>query len=207
MLISIKHKFIFICNSKTASTSIERALEPYADIRHGGHPGRKHISWIDTRKEFSSVLEQHPPDTFLKFAVMREPIDWILSWYRYRTSRKGGLLSRRLTFEEFWRRESKSWMAWSRNGEKNLQKKRFVDANGELALDRLLVFENLAEEFAALVRTLDLGANVDLSKVNVSRRPQSDVSLSDDLVAELTQFYEEDYALYHSLPGATRRGG
>ena len=114
-------------------------------------------------------------------------------------------MSQQLSFEEFWRSESKSWMGWSRNGVKNLQKKRFVDASGKLALDRLLVFENLAEEFADLGRSLGFGPDVNLSKLNVSRRPQSDAALSRELEAELTEFYEEDYALYLSLPGTRPR--
>ena len=32
MLIGLKYKFIFVANSKTASTSIESVLEKYADI-------------------------------------------------------------------------------------------------------------------------------------------------------------------------------
>ena len=38
MLIGIEKRFIFVANTKTASTAIERVLDPLADYRHGGSP-------------------------------------------------------------------------------------------------------------------------------------------------------------------------
>ena len=86
MLISVKKRFIFIANSKTASTSIEAVLAPYAEINRIGSALRKHISWEASKKEYKFLfkLDEYHPDSFFKFVVVREPVEWVLSWYNYR---------------------------------------------------------------------------------------------------------------------------
>ncbi|CAI8296400.1 MAG: Uncharacterised protein [Hyphomonas sp. TMED17] len=91
MLISISKRFLFIANSKTASTSLSKALRPYAEIERQGSPDRKHVSMGAVLDHYKFLFELPPfaPDTFFRFGVIRDPLDWIHSWYRYRQRAKG----------------------------------------------------------------------------------------------------------------------
>ena len=86
MLIGVKKRFVFVANSKTASTSIEKALVPHAEIQRGGGSNRKHIFLRAGLREYGFLFERkkYAADTFFKFGVMRDPVEWIQSWYRYR---------------------------------------------------------------------------------------------------------------------------
>ena len=53
MLISTSKKFIFVANSKSASTSIEEYLSPYSDIIGQGGPKIKHMSISEIKIKYS----------------------------------------------------------------------------------------------------------------------------------------------------------
>ena len=84
MILSHKHKFIFFCNGKTGTTSIEKALEPFQqgeefnlDIK-GVYPG-KHVPPV--------ILKACLPDNiwhnYFKFTFVRNPWDWFVSSWKY----------------------------------------------------------------------------------------------------------------------------
>lgn len=198
MLIGLEKKFIFIANTKTGSTSIQRALVPFSDIRHGGTPARKHISVRDVQVEYASVFT-HPGcdfDSFFKFGIMRDPADWVSSWFRYRKRKQARFpLPSDMTFEEFW--DQRDWTFQSKEGEKNLQKKRFVSESGDLLMDRIIPYPELAQQFSEICDGLDIKTT--LERANKSRIRASEVPIAPKLRRELEQFFEEDYDLYHQL--------
>lgn len=204
MLISLEKRFIFIANTKTGSTSIERALAPYADIRHDGTPERKHVGIRDVLKECRSVFEQPGtgPETFLKFGVMRDPVDWIYSWFRYR-KRRGARnpLPIDMTFEEFW--ERRDWTFQNKKGQKNLQKNRFISQDGDILMDRIIPYPELATGFAEICE--NLGLEVTLPRTNVSEIKPTKKPIAPSLLREVEQFFSEDYDLYHRLPELNAR--
>ena len=61
MLIGVKKRFVFIANSKTASTTIESMLTPFAEINRVGSPQRKHVSWGEVLEEYSLVRQMKKP--------------------------------------------------------------------------------------------------------------------------------------------------
>lgn len=84
MLLSHGLKFIFICNGKTASASIEKPLRAHdesADLNRGatGLWAGKHIP--------AAVLKGMLPgemwNSYFKFAFVRDPFDWFISQYRF----------------------------------------------------------------------------------------------------------------------------
>jgi chondroitin 4-sulfotransferase 11 len=84
MIISHKHKFIFICNGKTGTTSIERGLDGYdeSEDMNNGAPGL----W-DGKHMPASVAKAMLPkavwDGYFKFLFVRNPYDWFVSAYRH----------------------------------------------------------------------------------------------------------------------------
>ena len=82
MILSHKHKFIFICNGKTGTTSIEKQLMKYQEGAEyevtvpGLYVGR-HIP-------AAALRPQLPPeiwDGYFKFGFVRNPYDWFVSVY------------------------------------------------------------------------------------------------------------------------------
>jgi hypothetical protein len=88
MQLSSNHGFAFLCMPKCASSSIEAAITPFCNINFSGPGGIKHINAQDFRDYILAFHNKARPRTTIEsFCVMREPIDWLFSWYRYRQRR------------------------------------------------------------------------------------------------------------------------
>ena len=191
MLIGIKKKFIFVANSKTASTAIEFALAPYAEINHTGTPQRKHISWINVLEEYKSIFQQPgcSPQEFFKFGVIREPVEWVMSWYNYRLGNQDveHPLRSDMTFEEFW-----SGADWVKN---ITQMEHFLDSSGSCAFDLLIPHEAIAGVFPKVLRILRL-SDFSPPQKNVSRKTIRRTDISESLEIEINEHYEKDCEAY-----------
>ena len=198
MLIGLRHRFIFVANTKSASTAIERALEAYAELHHRGNPARKHITLARTLEEYADLFARPGmgAQTFFKFGVMREPMDWITSWFRYR-KRKGARnpLPPEMSFEEFWDRHD--WNFTRADGQRNLQHRHFTAADGTVLADVIIPHHRLGEVFPEICA--HLGVRAEPARRNVSRKPAETVNIPPRLRDELRTFYAEDYALFERL--------
>ena len=81
MRVNIDYKFIFLCMPKCASTSIEATLNPYSQLYTSRHPKVKHTNDSKYQRFIKPFLNQ---DDIEVVCLMREPISWLHSWYRYR---------------------------------------------------------------------------------------------------------------------------
>ena len=84
MVLSHQHKFIFLCNGKTGTTSLERALGDYdesSDFDCGAYG-----LWVK-RHIPPAVLKAFLPDeiwnAYFKFVFVRHPQDWFVSQYKH----------------------------------------------------------------------------------------------------------------------------
>ncbi|MEM6729280.1 MAG: sulfotransferase family 2 domain-containing protein, partial [Pseudomonadota bacterium] len=102
MLIFIKEKLVVFSIPRTGSTSLHKALRPFADIEFSNPPTKKHMN---VRRFDRWALENHR--RFLRFtrvAVMREPLARMASWYAYRRRdavRGSSASTRGMTFDQF----------------------------------------------------------------------------------------------------------
>lgn len=86
MLVFWDEKLVFLAVPKTGTTAIEGALAPSAAMVFRHPPQLKH-SPIQRYKRFLQPMFAQgggQPD-METFAMVRNPIDWLGSWYRYRT--------------------------------------------------------------------------------------------------------------------------
>jgi hypothetical protein len=198
MLISVHKRFVFVANTKAASTSIEAVLARHAEISRPGGPQEKHTPLAQVRWDyrFLFTMPDYPFESFFRFGVMREPLDWIESWFRYRKGNKvASPLPASMTFAEFW--EQGDWNIRRRDGTPYQQSDMFVDKRGAVLTDLIVPYHRLNEALPIVLQAL--GIKADVPHLNVSTLKSVDRSLSPELRARLRAHYAADYALFDSL--------
>lgn len=217
MLIGIERRFIFVANSKSASTTVESLLAPFAEIVVGGEPALKHMLLRDALLRHADVFARpgQGPETFFKFGIMRDPVEWIHSWFRYRKGRrrkggrKGPAIPADMTFRQFWERND--WTRRRGDG-KRLQRDFFTDEGGAVLADVIIPHDALDAHLRTICAHLGIPlpppAQDDpaLPRRNVSRVTREDDPVPADMLDELRDFYAEDYALLARLPGINAEG-
>lgn len=196
MMVFLKEKLVFFATPKTASTSIELALGTTCDIRISKVPNAKHTPYRKYQRllePFIMTLTGDEPDTV---AVIREPIDWLGSWYRYRSrpeldGNKNSTAG--VTFNQF----IESYLSDDPKPFASIgsQAKFMSDKDGAVGMSHLFRYEDID----GLVRFLQnrIGKQFQLGRANQS--PAAELDLSDTLRSELTTALAADYAIYDRL--------
>ena len=84
MLVFAREKLVFLSVPKTGTTAWQAALEPLATMMVRDPPELKHAPVFRYNRFFRPMLEKFVGEGLTVLAVMREPVDWLGSWYRYR---------------------------------------------------------------------------------------------------------------------------
>ncbi len=98
--------FVFLAMPKTGSTAVEASLSRHAQLTTRRPPRMKHMTARTFDRLIAPVLEHygHPRESYELVCIVREPVEWAHSWYRYR-SRPGSQgrpnYTGDLTFKEF----------------------------------------------------------------------------------------------------------
>lgn len=195
MLLSLSRKFIFIANLKTASSSIEQALAPFAEFRSSRTEWGKHDTLTMISKKFFWVKRHIPYSEFFVFGVIREPVDFILSLYNFHAG--DGFVglkqsSRNVPFDEFW----SGWCAHS--WQARPQHLRFVDKQGHFGVNHLIDFAELKKEFPKIC--VRIGAEARLGQINKSAAVLAREDLTACQIAAIQDRYAKDYALLANRP-------
>jgi hypothetical protein len=226
MLLSVKHKFAFLCVPKCGSTSVERALKPHADIRLAGHPSLKHISARTFENTIRPMLRKTDPKREIEtFCIVREPIEWLSSWHRYRARAQlndpshshhrhhtGGLTFRQFAEAylspeqpEFARLGSQHSFVTLNNGSQGVDRIFRLDQMDMLAdflsekIGKTIEIPKLNRSHPA--RGANCGRSGSGSNFSVSSRPEDELGLPPELLVRLKERFADDYSLYDSLAG------
>ena len=195
MLIFWKARLVLFAVPKTGTTALEAALAPLADVAVVNPPGLKHCSVARYRRELSGFLETGGRPLEL-MALMREPTDWLGSWYRYRgrAALAGHARSTRgIGFDAFVRAHlERDPPAFARVGSQAT----FL-AGG---VDHLFRYET----FDAAIHFLSdrLGHEIAVERRNVS--PGGALDLSPVTRARLERERAADYDLWKGIPAGVR---
>jgi len=84
MLIFWKAQLVLLAVPKTGTTALEGALAPRADLVFRNPPELKHAPLYRFRRLVEPLLKVAGGEGFETLAVVREPVSWLGSWYRYR---------------------------------------------------------------------------------------------------------------------------
>lgn len=195
MLVFWGQRLAFLATPKTGSTAIEAALESLAVLSVQRPPVLKHTSVRRYHRFVGPYLEVAAGHPFTVCALMREPRDWLGSWYRYRS--RPGLDAERSTttvsFDEF-------VQAWCSDPAPDFAavgaQSRFLAPRGGKGVDHLFRYERI-DRFVSFLEDR-LRCEIVLPRLNVS--PSGALDLSPATEALLRQVAAEDFALYASIP-------
>lgn len=184
MIVSHAHRFVFLKTRKTAGTSVEIALSTVcgpddvitpvteADERlraeHGGRPPQHYESPPLTRKAFNhmpasmtrQLVGREAWDDYYTFSIERNPWDAVVSLFHWRHRDDPSPPP----FADFVREPVVAELAT-----KNFRGYRI---NGEIAVDRVLRYESLAEGFAEVWLHLRLPGEPRLPRAKGGARPR-----------------------------------
>ena len=201
MLIFWKERLVFLANTKTGSTSIEAALEALAHVAIRRPPQLKHLRASDVQAHLQPLLAQSAggsftKDTFTLVALMREPTDWLGSWFRFGQREDvpdSALSTAHLDFATF----VEAYLAAEPPSFAQLgsQAGFLCDSAGRLVVDRVFRYEAL-ERFVEFLEDV-LGCEITLPRINVS--PKAPLDLPSPLRDRLVRHFARDYAIYDSI--------
>jgi hypothetical protein len=194
MLVFWEQRLAFLATPKTGSTAIAAALESLASVSIQRPPLLKHTTVHRYRRFIGPYLEAASKDSFTLVALMREPKDWLGSWYRFRQRDEtdAGKSTRGMSFDAFVR-------AWCQDERPDFadvgSQGKFLRPRQGVGVDRLFRYEEIDSFVHFLEDRLD--CEITLPRLNVS--PAGVTDLAPETEALLRDFAAEDFALYATL--------
>jgi hypothetical protein len=196
MIASVEKGFVLLSNPKCGTTSIEAAFDRFADIRVGNSPKWKHINYDRMTEVFGDYFQRRGCTIY---AVARDPVDSLVSWYRYRS--RTDLARRRperytgdIPFSQF----AEEWQAGStKRARVPVSVNWCLTRDGSPAPITFYRYEDLPQLLDVLCR--HLGQRVTLERRNVS--PDRPIDLDRAAVAALPKM-RRFIEIYDSIPFA-----
>jgi len=213
MLISQKHKFIFVHIYKNAGTSITKALMPFS-INKPQHiisgvllgKGQRQINRILGKvnpkfdpqpyhdhikaSELAERLGKDVFKSFFSFAIVRNPWDWQVSLYKYMIKNTNHFQHKLVkgfgSFDEY--------IKWRCIEEVQFQKDFVCSEDGELLVDFLGSFERLNADFQSICSHLGISAS--LPKLNVSTTTPYQQYYNEETKKLIERTFEPDIQLF-----------
>jgi len=196
VLISLSHKFMFVANVKTGSTTLEAALSPKCEIAISKTHLGKHDHLGAISKKFSWIRRYVPFDKLFVFGVVRDPVDWLVSLYNSHSKPEFDnqpSSTKDMPFSTFLHD------GYKRRWQMRPQNLRFIDNHDRLHLSHLIDFAALDDEFPKLCNHLGLPA-IALRKHNVSPLILRREELTESDFEFIHEKYADDFALLQDRP-------
>lgn len=146
MIAAPRHGFVLLSIPKCASTSLEKALAPYAEPLAGKRPGKHHnVVTFGKRVEPRLRAAGFARGDYELVSMFRDPVAWLASWWRYRqrpfaARQRPGRFTGDVSFEEFaWLFVEEDRRATGIRGRPT----RFLaaDESGRLGIDRIFAVD------------------------------------------------------------------
>ncbi|BAF72677.1 sulfotransferase family 2 domain-containing protein [Sulfurovum sp. NBC37-1] len=202
MQLSTKYGFAFLCMPKCASTSIEKTISKYCSINYHKNPLLKHMNARDYHSYVAAFHQKVLPGKKIEtFCLVRDPVDWVHSWYRFRM--RDPLKNPRhpnhanytgnITFQEFVTEMIEG--SDSRYVRIGTQKDFLMLDNGKIGINNIFPMERMD-----LVKSFledKIGKKIEIPIKNVAQK--IDMNLSAELTGKLELFLKEDIELYYNI--------
>ena len=195
MLVFWDQRLVFLATPKTGSTAIAMALESLAAVSVQRPPVLKHTTVQRFHRFVGPYLKAASGEEFTTVALMREPVEWLGSWYRFRQREDVGdarMSTRALSFDAF----ANAYCEQPQPGFANVgSQARFLAPEGRPSVDRIFRYDRI-ETFVEFLEDR-LGCEIILPRVNVS--PEADTALTAQTEERLRATMARDLALYATL--------
>ncbi len=195
MLVFWEQRLAILATPKTGSTAIESALEPLATMAVQRPPVLKHTPVQRFHRFIGPYLEVTSGQPFTLVALMREPRDWLGSWFRYRQRDEvtdPAKSTAAISFDRFVN-------AWCDDPQPEFaavgSQAKFLQPKGDKGVDHLFRYEEI-DTFLHFLEDR-LNCEIILPRLNVS--PPGDLQLSPETEARLRKTAARDFALYETL--------
>ena len=198
MLVFWKENLVLLAVPKTGSTALEGALAPRASMVLRDPPHLKHAPCYRYKRFLRPFFIQAGGQTPEVMAIVRHPVDWLGSWYRYRT--RDDLIghensTRDVSFDDFVLEYCKGDPAPFANvGSQD----KFLRINGgEIGAEHLFRYEAWDKVTGFLENRLNV--TLTLKQKNVS--PTMPLTLSPDVLAHLEQRRSAEFGIWEAGQG------
>mgnify|MGYP000235822874 FL=1 len=193
MLVFWKENLVLMAVPKTGSTALEGALAPRASMVLRDPPHLKHAPCYRYKRFLKPFFVQAGGQKPELMAIVRNPIDWLSSWYRYRT--RADLIGHEnstydVSFDDFVLEYCKGTPAPFANvGSQN----KFLRINdGDIGVQHLFQYEHWDKVIGYLEERLEM--TITLKQKNVS--PVMDLTLSANVEAKLRDKRAEEFDVW-----------
>ena len=204
MLLAPGKGFVFLATTKSGSTSIETAFMTHSQMIFRKPPAIKHTTYAGFQRFLQPFLNSKgfPRESYEVVCVFREPIDWLSSWWRYRSREKLANptdpmhhnYTGDVSFEQF----ARAFMEGSEQFAQVGRPSEFVrPRSGQAEVDRIFRYDRLDLLVDFLCEKV--GEQVEVGSVNTS--PERSVSLSEECGIELREFFAPEYRIYEQAIG------
>lgn len=196
MIVFWKQKLVFLAVPKTGTSAYEAALAPYASTLVTNPPELKHAPLYRYNRFYRPVYEKLLNTELEVMAVIREPISWLGSWYRYRQRpfTKGQTNSTHdISFDDF----VQAYLMGQRPDFANVgSQAKFIEPqpNGQ-HVHHLFKYENQARLIGFLEDRLQI--KLDLNRENES--PPQPLELSAKTEEKLRRKCADEFELWESI--------
>jgi len=198
VLVFWKEKLVLLAVPKTGTTALEGALAPRASLVLRDPPILKHSPVYRYRRFLAPFFEQAGGQVMETVAGVREPVDWLGSWYRYR--HRDDLVghpnsTRGISFDDFVSEFAKGKPApFAAVG---TQAKFLLDPEGRIGVDHLFRYEAQDRLLAFLSERLNMA--ITLPRLNVS--PAVALALGPEAEARLRRKCPAEFEVWEAGQG------
>jgi hypothetical protein len=205
MLLSLQKRFLFVANTKCASTTVELELKRWCEVALPRAKLGKHMPYraaVRTCKPLLRLAGLQPEQLF-RFGVVRDPLDWVVSWYNYlarpevaSNAQRRAMSTVGVSFADFAAAvvSGTELKPWAKIG---AQHRVFMDQNGEFALDYLIPAPRLEPDLLAICAALGIKrTGRSIAESNASTRIVSPGDVPEKIAVALRQHFASDLALY-----------
>jgi len=197
MLVFHKERLVLLAVPKTGTTALQTALRARADIVVADPPELKHAPVYRYNRFFRPMFEKVCNTSMETVAVMREPVSWLGSWYRYRHRpfMKGNPNATfDVSFDEF----VQAYTRGDRPGFANVgSQAKFLEPRPNGTSVTYLFRYEAPGQLASFLNER-LGDMPELKRENVS--PDMDLTLSEGTRRKLHRKCAAEFDLYNAIP-------
>jgi hypothetical protein len=209
MLLSIKHKFLFVHIAKTGGTSVRTALAPlrwtdpyfipqFICSRLSSFTGHRIGAKFPRHSKIIAAKEMLPAELFdnlFKFAVVRNPWDLQVSSFHHIRRERPHVMAHIDTFEEFinWKLDPERPYQFHVDTSLEQQSDYLIGLHGEVLTDFIGHYETLHEDYAHICEQIGVKAPTLPHRRKATDRNKDYRSYyTDDLVDKVANHFEQD---------------